>query len=347
MAFFELNSKVVIKRKDGKIFQFSGVNDVVINSSIKNIFNSAMLKLPSKGSIIRNGQAVAERLTTGLQFSDRDEITISLGYNGELKEEFRGFIKRRDLNMPLLVECEGFVQKLRLDVSVTKNFNKQNTSAKDLLELACAGTGIKVQCPVDIPLAGITLVKADGVRIVDYIKQACENVVTIFFIEPDVLWCGLVYGAYAEGGGLFSLPTVKYRLGYNTPRNNGLKQRVPNEPVQVILKGKYATGVQIFTESKAKYAKSKLQSLNNHVPDADLLGRIAQEKEYKKNYTGFEGNLTAFLVPFAKPGYDAYIEDTDYEELKGTYVIEGVRVEFGMNGGRRICSIGPKVGFDK
>lgn len=350
MAFFVLDSEITITTAAGKVFQFSGVNNVVIHRSIHTLNQSATLTLPSVCVLMRNGQAVSERLSTAAQFGDGDAITILLGYNGDLKEEFRGFVKRRQKGMPLEVECEGYVRKLRLGVSITKNFNNKKTSAKELLELACKGTGIKVQCDVDIPLTGITLIKADGVRIVDYIKKACEGIVTIFFIEPDVLWCGLVYGAYATATGagkVFGLPMVKYRPGLNCLDDNSLRERVPNEPVQVILQGKYATGEQVFTKSKANNAKSHMKSLNTHVPDAKVLTSIAQEKEYMNNYTGLEGKINGFLQPFALPGYDAQISHRLYPELEGIYVIEGTTVTFGVNGARRVCEIGPRVGFDK
>jgi hypothetical protein len=352
MAWQILNSVIEIVSTVAGVgtLRFSGVHEVQIKKGIYTINQSAMVKLPALSTIKYDGSTLPKQEVTGNLFNDRDKISIKLGYNGNLVEEFRGFVKRRDMQMPLVVECEGYEQQLRLDVSVSKSFSKTKTTAKDLLQLACKGTDVTVRCDVNVPLQGITLVKADGVRIVDYIKQACEGVLTIFFIEPTVLYCGLVYNAYAtasSAGTVLGLGVAKYRIGFNCPRRDELKRRVPSEPVQIILQGKYATAVQVFTESKAAYAKRKVVSLNNHVPDKELLGRIAQEKEYRANYTGFDGKLTTFLEPYAVPGYDAYIMDDRYPELEGYYIIEGMTLTYGLNGARRVLDIGPKVGFGK
>ncbi len=353
MAFFELNSVVTIESSLIGKFQFSGVHEARIKKSIHSIVEAASITIPSVGHIKPANGSVPIKLTTGLQFSDGDPITIQLGYNGAMQTEFVGFVKRRDLAIPLVVECEGYARQLRLNVSVSADYTKKNTSAKKLLELACKGTDIKVECPVDFPLSGIKLVKADGVRICDYIKEASDHTLTIFFKEPKVLWCGLIYTAYAQGqaqgqqnaNNAWGFPTVKYRIGYNTPKDNQLKERVLSEPVQVIMKGKLASGTQVFTSSKAAYAKRKVQSMVNHVPDNKTVGLFAQEKEYTMNYIGFEGKVTGFLQPYALPGYDAYIKHAQYPELEGVYVIESTDVSFGVKGARRVCEIGPRVGF--
>lgn len=345
-------------------FTFSGVHDIVINKSLHSVVQTAKLTLPSIARFVPKNGSTPVWVTTGTQFADGDPITINLGYNGQMNNEFVGFVKRRDLAMPLVVECEGYVRQLRLNNAINANFTKVNTSAKALLELACQGTDITVQCPVDFPLSGIRLVNADGLRICDYIKEASDHTLTIFFITPTTLWCGLPYTGYAAGGGstpltlngsvgsrtvqgksFFGKPGVGYRIGYNTVKDNQLKTRIPSEPVQIIMNGKLASGTVINTKSKAAFAKRKVQSLVNHVPDNATVEKFAQEKEYFMNYIGYEGKLTAFGVPFALPGFNAYIIDSRYPELEGTYVIESIQVKFGMGGYRRISEIGPMVNF--
>ena len=209
---------------------------------------------------------------------------------------------------------------------------------------------------VDFPISGVNLVKEDGVKICDFIKEASDHTLTIFFINPTTLWCGLPYTMVSlqtpnnnPGGDLtsiFKLPMVSYRPGWNMPKDNALKERIPSEPVIVIMKGKLASGLQVHTASKDKVAARKMQSLLNHVPDNATMGRFAQEKAYLMNYTGLEGKLTGFLQPYAAPGYDAYVTDSRYPELVGTYIIESTEVVYGVKGARRICELGPRVGFD-
>ena len=364
MSYQVLNSKVVINSSLVGDFSFSGVHEVDIKKSIHSVVESCMLTVPSIAKYVPKNGSTPVTVTVGTQFADGDPISVSLGYNGVYNEEFRGFVKRRDLAMPLVVECEGYVRQLRLNNAISADFTKTATSAKQLLQLACEGTDITVQCDVDFPLIGIRLVNADGLRICDYIKEASDHTLTIFFKSPTLLWCGLTYTAYAAGGGstvlslqgavgsrsvsgssFFGLGGVGYRIGYNTVKDNQLKQRIPSEPVQIIMNGKLASGTVVSTKSKAEFARKKVQSLVNHVPDNGTVAKFAQEKEYSMNYVGYEGRLTAFGVPFALPGYNGYITDSRYPELNGTYVIESTHVQFGVKGFRRICEIGVQVGF--
>jgi hypothetical protein len=282
-------------------------------------------------------------VTTGLQFNEGDAVHINLGYNGDVNSEFTGFVKRVDMNMTLTVECEGFGRQLRLNCDFNEHYT--NTSAAKLLALAVQDTDITVQCPVDFPIANILLQHANGAQICDYIKEASDHVLTIFFISPKVLWCGLTYNAYAAKNDIFALGTVNYRPGFNCIKDNSLKVRIPSEPVQIIMKGKLANGTFVSTASKNKAAANRVKTLMNHVPDSNTLGLFAQEKEYQHNYTGFEGKINGFLQPYATPGMKAYITDSRYPALTGTYLIEETDVTFGVRGARRVVTIGPQVGF--
>jgi len=358
------NSKVQIQSSLVAPFGFSGMHEVHIKRSMHSIIESCMLTLPSIAWFVPKNGSVPVQVTTGTQFADGDPITISLGYNGQYNEEFTGFVKRRDLAMPLVVECEGYARQLRLNVGLKYTSTKPIT-AKALLELACAGTDITVQCDVDFNIAGIRFVNFNGVQVVDTVKEVSDHTLTIFFINPTTLWCGLPYLAYAKGGSstpltldgsvgnrnvsgqsVLGLPGVGYRLGWNTVKDNNLKQRIPSEPIQVLFKGKMATGTLINQASRAKSAKQKYQKILSHVADGNTMGMFAQEKEYSVNYIGYEGKVTGFGLPYAQPGYNGYITDSRYPELDGTYLIESTEVKFGTSGYRRYGEVGVMVNFN-
>src|SRR4051812_34178084 len=105
---FALESDITI----GK-FRFSGVNELRIKTSLHSIIDTALINIPSVARIITNGKVVSENVITGNQFAEGDRVTIKLGYSGNMQTEFRGFVKRCDLNMPLQVECEGYSWQLR------------------------------------------------------------------------------------------------------------------------------------------------------------------------------------------------------------------------------------------
>ena len=343
MAFFVLTSDITIGS-----FNLSGVNNVRVQRSIHSYEDRATITLPAIAKIKNKDNGITENVPTNTKFNRGDSVHINLGYNGNVDNEFVGFVKRIGLGTPLIIECEGYSYQLRNRGNLTADFRKEPISVKDLLQIVVKGTDITVQCPIDAKIIGIKLVKFNGAQICDIIKEVSDHTLCIFFIAPKVLWCGLVYSAYATNNApnVFGFPTVKYRLGFNCIRDNGLKERLPDEVTQVIFQGKYATGNLLYNASKEKAAKNKYTHLSSQIADDESMGKFAQEKAFKLNYKGYEGKLNAFLVPYANPGFDAYIVCKQNPKLDGTYLIEATDVTFGIHGAKRVLDIGARVGFD-
>jgi hypothetical protein len=337
MSWQILNSSITIGT-----FQFAGVHEVRVKRNMNSLIETATIVVPSIATYVPKGKKTAVTTTTGTLFKDGDPVTIQLGYNGALNTEFQGFVKRRDLNMPLTIECEGYSYVLRQN-SLSGLY--KSIDVKTLLEKATAGTGITVQCNVSATYVNVPLNQNNGLQICDFIKNFSDGALTCFFINPTTLWCGLPYTAIAGGKAEFGLPQVNYELGYNTIKDNGLKERIPSDPVQVILNGKFTTEQRVFTQSMYKSAKRKLKSLLNHVADNGSIQQYAQEKEYLNNYVGYEGNINAFLMPFCGPGYMTNVVDDRYKERNGVYLVEGVDVTYGVKGARRSVNLGPQLNF--
>lgn len=321
---------------------FTGVHEVRIERSIHSFEDRAFIRIPAKAQIKRKGKQQPQSVTTATEFAEGDKVTIKLGYDGKLKTEFEGFVKRKNMGMPLEVECEGYSRLLRLK-TLTANLSK-GIDVKKLLTTLCEGTGITVEVPATFTMYGRNFTGADGLQVLDEIKKVSDGQLTIFFIEPKKLWCGLVYTPFLAGTKVYSLPTVKYRLGYNCLKDGGLKERIPTEKVQIIINGQLASGDAVRTQSDEKVASRKLRTLINGVKDVAVIKTFANEKANVMNYAGYEGMLTGFLQPFAQPGYSAIVKDDDYPERDGTYMVESTVVRFGVNGARRSVELGPKLG---
>ena len=330
-------------------FQFSGVNEVYIQRSLHSITDTAIIKIPSIGKIITGNKSLPGTVITGKQFSDGDPVTIKLCYNGNLQTEFIGFVKRRNLNMPLEIECEGYSWLLRRNN--IQRFEKQ-ISIKDLLTLAISGINgyeINIECGIDLSLEKVYMQNRSGFDILNDLSRYTDNCLTCFFIQPNTLWCGLLYTATARGDNALNMGQVSYRLGYNVVKNNNLKERLTeNDPVQIQYNSKISGG-DIISQTSDVYANFvRIQGkVLNTVKDATALKQLANEKAYQLNYSGYEGSINAFLQPYASPGYTANVTDDRYPERNGTYIIESTEVYFGVNGARRIIELGPQLGFVK
>ena len=324
-------------------FNFTTVHDVRVKRSMRNLMDTAQITLPQYGYVTRGKSASRNLVNIRELINDGDYVLIKLGYNGQLQTEFEGFVYRRGLGNPMVVECEGYSWQLRNKVDVTKYYPE--TKASTLLALTAANTNVTTRVADDLPLVKMRLTHVNGVQIAEEIKKISQGVLNVFFISPRELWCGLTYTPYSQGTDPLGLGTANYRLGYNCVRNNRLKQRTVNEPVQVIYSGMYATGKRIYTASEAQTAKRKEKAVINNIPDEPTIKKIANEKQYRANYTGLEGSITGFLQPFCWPGWRVNLADKRNPEQNGVYLVESTEVLFGMSGGRRIVELGPRIGF--
>ena len=351
-------------------FRFAGVNEVRVKRSMHSYVDTAYIKVPSICKIVQGKRKSAVVKTTANMFNDGDPVTINLGYlngntgvaaqivsgsatpiiaggkNNGLCTVFQGFVRRRDMGMPLEIECEGYVRQMRLNMS--QNGFYESTSASALLKLISkACPDITVQVTNDLPLLNMTLNEANGADICDKIKELSQGCLSIFFINPTTLWCGLTYTPYVNNTDPFDLGQVSYRLGYNVVKDNSLKERTTEgEPVQVIFNGTLATGVKITTASQAKYQGRKEKAMINNIGDVPTLQSLANEKQYQMNYAGYEGSINAFLQPYCAPGWKANIIDDRYPERNGVYMIEATDITYGQKGARIKVEIGPKIGFN-
>lgn len=314
-------------------FSFTGVGEVRTERGIHSYTDRAFIKIPSVSRVIQKSGSIGNAETTGAKFTDGQPVTIRLGYDGRMQTEFEGFVKRRSLGEHLEVECEGYSYVLR-NKNITEDLSK-GIKVKKLLELVTEGTGITVECPIDFTMYGRKLVNTNGCEALDEILKCSDKTLSLFFIEPKKLWCGLVYAPYISGQKVFDLPTVRYRIGYNCLDENGLRERVPNEKVQVMVNGRLATGDSVRTASDEKKDARKVKGLFNGVRDNNTLRSFANEKADRMNYAGYEGHVSGYLEPYCAPGYTAYIKDQRYPERDGNYLVEAVTVTFGGGGGRR------------
>ncbi len=338
---YVLNSDITIGN-----FRFSGVNALCINKSMHSIVETAVIILPSIAKVSKNAKVLPGTVITGTQFKDGDPVCIQLGYNGKLNTEFTGFVKQRNLNMPLEVVCEGYSYLLRRN---TASVFWKTVSLKEYLQFAVSGIhskySIKVVCDLDLVLCNVLINNQSGFEMINDLVKYCDGNISCFFISTGVLWCGLYYSNCAIGKNVFNIGQVNYRLGYNVLKNNTLYERVnENDPTEVIYSKKLSTGAVLLQSSDVfSVVGSTHKRMLNTISSAGELKLLANEKAYQCSYNGYEGNIVSFLEPYVSAGYIANIQDSSYADKNGNYVVESTEVNFGINGARRIVEIGARI----
>ena len=323
-----LNCKVVINTSAGKTLSFTALNHCEIDNSIYNLGTSAKIKIPSSARLRVNGQLQTDSVQTGKQFARGDKITISLGYNDDLKEEFVGYIYRVNYTTPLEIECEGYEFLLRSPLD-PKTW--ASTTLKDVITYVISGVNISMSD--QIPVVNlVNYIIPSGRSKLEALQELKEKYgLTAYFIK-DQFYIGLAY--------VVDLGSVNYTIGVNTIKDNDLKYHYADDvKLQVKAIGVNKDNTKI--EATIGDHDGQLRTLFFYnVTSSTQLQKLAGEEIQKYKYTGYEGKFTAFLVPFAQPAMKVVLADPVYPEKNGTFYITAVKVEFGRNGARRIIDIG-------
>lgn len=299
--------------------------------SIDNFSDSCTIKLPAIAMLKREGD-VYEQVQTGQQFKEGMPVAVYVGYDGNNDLHFKGFIRRINFTVPLEIECEGYSYQLRKKT----NYNKKiiaGMKLKAVLSDLIQGTDI-VLSP-NIPDVAIDsnhqFNNFRGIDVLDWIKD--KMLLTVYF-DNEKLYVGLQQAVVAG--------TVKYRLGWNVIKDNELKFNTDKEfaKVNFILDqprakdGTYKKGIK-----DSKYTDEYRTKIGVRFPKA-FLDQLADDLKNKLVNRGYEGAITTFLKPFAKPSMAAAIDDKKYPERAGRYFITGVEGKMDSGGGRLKIKIG-------
>lgn len=298
--------------------------------SVENYSDSATIKLPAISMLKREGD-VYERVQTGLQFKEGMPVEVHAGYGTNVLR-FKGFIRRLNYSTPLEVECEGYSYQLRKKLDFSKSY--QNTTVRKILDDLVQGTDIKLSDAIpEIPLSKATFQSCSGIQVIEWLQSKC--LLTVYF-NLDTLYVGALQ--------LEPKKSVKFRLGWNTAKDTELKFNDRKEFAEVRMEvgGRKKDG----TKGKAFDGKSdgQVKRLKTAISDEATQKKLAEQARRDFVNMGYEGSITAFLMPYVEPGMAVIINDTKYPERKGTYFVSGVEGEFSSSGGRQKVNIGYSLG---
>ncbi len=108
----------------GKVFQFSHVKDIRIQSSYKNFTDTATITIPKAivTSSLNNSLGIELARRSPIDFKQRSIneffkidylIEVFLGYNGEYKPAFRGYIREVKGDAPVQIVCDDMMYYLK------------------------------------------------------------------------------------------------------------------------------------------------------------------------------------------------------------------------------------------
>jgi hypothetical protein len=299
--------------------------------SITDYSDTAIITLPTIAMLKSNGEEDYKQVETGLQFREGMEVLIKCGYDGKNHTRFRGFIRRINPKTPLELECEGYSYQLRKKQNINKSY-KPGIKLTDILREVIRGTDIHLSA--DIPEitfdSPVTFNNKKATEVLDWLRD--KMLQTVYF-NLNYLYVGLREAQLK--------PNIILRLGWNVVESNELKfnndRELADVKISMVQKGKDGK-TDAASKSDPDNKNVKQLKLPCRV-DKATLKRIEEEQRKKMQNRGYEGAITAFLVPYAEPGMSATIEDKKYPLRTGKYFIEAVEGEFTSTGGRQKVKI--------
>lgn len=308
-----MNSRI---RIGNKIFRH--VNSISVNSSRKNLTDTAIINLPNilelKNNPIKIGEAVE----------------ISFGYDNKINNEFFGYVTEVKSNSPLEIRCEDEMWQLKQQ-KITKSW--ESITLENVLKFIYPKITL-IECP-ELNLSSFRLVDVTKSKALEMIKE--DYGLDIYFRDKK-LFAGL---AYTEKGG----KTVKYHFQKNIPSRvlqpgliyktiDSLKIKI--DAVSMLSDNKKIT-VSVGENGGDTYTR---HFYNLNKDELKIQAEIALKK---MNQNNLSGELLSFFIPIVKHGDIAQIIDNDIKHNNGSYFVDSVSSRYGIDGIRRNVVFGSKV----
>lgn len=303
---------------------FGGVNEVKINRSVHLIGATAMIKVPVT-AVLKQKDETVTAIETAKAVKVGDEVSISLGYNGQMNKEFRGYVKRLNYRTPLEIECEDAYYLTRSKTVTLSG----NMTLKECLQKC----GLSVLHATDLTLKNFVIDTKPVSHVLGKLKT--DYGLNIFFDMEDRVIAGRAFDIVSKD--------VKYQLRYNVIRDDDLKYRLASDvklKVKAVCFKKDGTKVEGTIGAEGGVTKTLYFY---DVESMAELKTLAEQELKKYSRDGYEGKIETFLFPYAEPCMTAVLTDKTYPDRDGRYYVEGVETNFGTNGARRMVSLGIKM----
>jgi len=309
---------------ESKRYKLLTVDEVEINKSVDTLADTAVITLPEY--ILNRVMEIENYIGRGSQ------VIIYLGYNGDLKEEFRGWVERLSVNdHSVKIMCEDDLFIFRKSV---KNMELKPTNMKKIAQQLTAQIdgGYTVNCDFDISYEKFVIHNATAYDVLN--KLAEETKANIWLDTKNKVLH--IHPPYLEKGG-----DVIYSMQRNIESSNLEYKQAIDKKVEVTVESIDKAGKVIQKKVGTSGGDSVTLKVGN-ISEASL-DKIANAELIKRTYDGYDGDFDAWLIPYVEPSWSAKIIDEDYPDKTGKYYVVSVKTSFSSSGGKRTVTLGIKV----
>jgi hypothetical protein len=297
---------------DTERVQLQGLHDVQIQSSVHDMTDTAVLRLP--GNVQLSGGSLQKTFQQG------DAVHIQLGYDDVLHSVFKGYITKITHTIPLVLHLEDEMYALKKRAVLPMQFKEKP------LALVLAYMGISKYKAENIPLGNFTI-DASMNTVAKVLAKMKEKYNVPIFFRAGTLHVGNVYLGEKSHKLHIQSQLIDTQLNYHTPSSI---------PLQVELQWQLPNG-KVLSHCVGKAGGEKRVITFTGLNPLDL-ANIAKKEYEKLTKSGFQGEITTFGTPCIAHGDTVELLD-DLGEKTGKYSVEAVRRSFGTHGYRQTLSL--------
>jgi hypothetical protein len=327
---FVVNTHITLfSQKLGKTLVFNYVTNGVIDSSWQNLTDTCELTFAKK--LFYKDDKLQNLLSAG------DKVNVRIGYDGQLTDEFAGYLVRFNAKIPLTMFFEDNMWVMKKG-SITKSFGS-NAKLTEVVDHIVKYYNSKFNAGFksvveNAELGSFSVKDLTGAKILEKLKSTYG---IYAYFRSDTLYVGFAY-QIKEG----SVNTVKYAFNRNIINDN-LEYRTA-EDSKIRIK---AISIQKDNKKVIAFSGDADGGLHTvHLPigmSKAAVEKQAKVEETRMRFDGYKGSLIGFYKPVIRHGDVCEVIDLEWPEREGRFLVDRVVTNFGVNGIRRMVQPGKKA----
>lgn len=299
------------------------LDKVEIHRSVELLADTAKIVLP--GAQYNVALDVEQKIARG------NMVSIMLGYEEEgLIEEFSGYLQRISTDDgSITLECEDDLFLFRKDLP---NEVLKQVTLENLLKKVVAGTGAAttVECTYQWTYSKFVINNATGY---DVLRKVQEESGADIYLKDGVL--------HIHPPGEVKGKERKYDFAYNIESADLTYRNARDKKMLIVVKANMPDGT--VKELEVGTPGGEKVEVKAATSDQASMQTRGETELKRRNYDGYEGSITGWLIPECVPGDTVALHDEDYPQKDGTYFVTAVTTEFSESGGKRKIELGFKV----
>ena len=332
-----------------KVYKLNFCTNVEIESSWQTLTNTAKVVLP-KNLYVKSDNKSVTWFNKAIVNSDNpillrgDKINIKLGYlwrdnlgaeQRQLNEVFDGYITKINNRIPIELECQDNMYKLKQIQLPSKSW-KGYTLGQMLKEVLGNSYDVSTTEGLDI-----STYVSNNVTV----SQALSELKTIYgvscyFKGNRLISSGMPYETTGRAEHIFDFQknVISDDLHYKRKDDQNIVVRA----ISLYSEGNKKKKLSLYVPKEDASAEVKTFHFLN-VNNLEDLRKLANDRIKKYWYEGWEGTFETFGLPFVNHGDVAILRDKVLPERNGAFLVKKVNYEMGMNGFRQKIEVDIKL----